>query len=356
MVAEPAFILRPTIYYGALREGSTMARIVRFDAIGGPENLKIVEIEPAPPAAGEVLVDVKAAGLNRAEWMYLRGQYLVEPKLPSRIGVEGAGVITAVGPDVKDYKPGDEVSITPNMSPAEYGVLGEIATVPVAALVAKPTGMSFEQAAAVWMAYPTAYGGMVEVGGLKHDAGQVVVISAASSSVGLPAIQIAKAYGATVIATSRGTSKKDAIMAAGADHLIATGDEDFAARVMEITDGRGFDLAFDPIAGPFLETLAAGAAVEATIVEYGALSMSNTDFPLMSAIGKGLTVCGFHLVFNLFQHPDRAERALADLSAGFADGTYRPVIDRVFPLSEVADAYRRMESGDQIGKIIVAGE
>ncbi|MFT4582049.1 MAG: NADPH:quinone reductase-like Zn-dependent oxidoreductase [Gammaproteobacteria bacterium] len=333
-----------------------MARIVRFDEIGGPEKLKIVDEEPPIPGAGEVLVDVRAAGLNRAEYLYLAGQYLVQPKPPSRIGVEGSGVILAVGPDVKDYAPGDEVSITPNMSPDKYGVIGEVALVPVAALAPKPENMSFEQAAAIWMAYPTAFGGLVEVGGLKQGAGQVVVISAASSGVGLPAIQIAKAHGATVIATSRGSSKKEAIMAAGADHLIATGTEDFPARVMEITEGRGFDIAFDPVAGPFLETLSSAAAVEATIVEYGALSMSDTLFPLFPAIGKGLRICGFHLVFNLFQHPDRTARAMANLVAGFADGTYSPVIDKVFPLADVAEAYRHMEGNKQIGKIIVAGE
>ena len=333
-----------------------MARIVRFDQVGGPDNLKIVEEEPAAPGAGEVLVDVKAAGLNRAEYLYLAGQYLVQPKLPSRIGVEGSGVIMAIGPDVKDYAVGDEVAITPNMSPAEYGVLGEVATVPVTALAAKPADMSFEQAAAIWMAYPTAFGGLVEVGGLKQGQGQVVVISAASSGIGLPAIQIAKAHGAIVIATSRGTSKKEAIMNAGADHLIATESEGFVARVMDITDGRGFDIAFDPVAGPFLETLSGAAAVEATIVEYGALSMSATLFPLLTAIGKGLRVCGFHLVFNLFQHPDRTQRAMANLGAGFADGSYTPVIDRVLPLAEVADAYRHMEANKQVGKIIVAGE
>jgi NADPH2:quinone reductase len=333
-----------------------MARIVRFNQIGGPENLTLVEEDPAVPGPGEVLVDVKAAGLNRAEYLYLAGQYLVQPELPSRIGVEGAGVILAIGPDVDNYAVGDEVAITPNMSPAEYGVIGEVALAPVEALAAKPPGMSFEQAAAIWMAYPTAFGGLVEVGGLKKGAGQVVVISAASSGVGLPAIQIAKAHGATVIATSRGTSKKEAIMAAGADHLIATSSEDFAARVMDITDGKGFDIAFDPVAGPFLETLSSAAAIEATIVEYGALSMSETLFPLFPAIGKGLRICGFHLVFNLFQHPDRTARAMENLTAGFADGTYAPVIDRVFPLAEVADAYRHMEANRQIGKIIVAGE
>lgn len=333
-----------------------MAKIVRFDAIGGPENLKIFEEEPATPGAGEVLVDVKAAGLNRAEYMFLQGEYLLQPILPSRIGLEGAGVIIAIGPDVDNYKVGDEVSITPNMSASEYGVVGEVALVPVTALMPKPPGISFEHAAALWMAYPTAYGGLVEVGGLKQDAGQVVVISAASSSVGLPAIQIAKAFGATVIATSRGSSKKDAIMAAGADHLIATDEEDFAQRAMEITDGRGFDIAFDPIAGPFVETLCNGAAIEATIVEYGFLSRGDTAFPLYPTIGKGLRLCGFHLLFNLFQHPDRTARALANLNAGFENGTYVPVIDRVFPLADVAEAYRHMAGNQQIGKIIVAGE
>ena len=311
--------------------------------------------QPAP-GHGEVLVDVKAAGLNRAEYMFLQGEYLLQPKLPSRIGLECAGIVVEVGPDVADYKVGDEVSITPNMSAVEYGVVGEIALVPIAALVAKPASISFEHAAAIWMAYPTAYGGLVEVGGKRQGAGQVVVISAASSSVGLPAIQIAKAHGATVIATSRGTAKKDAIMTAGADHLIATDEEDFAARVMEITDGRGFDIAFVPVAGPFLETLCNGAAIEATIVEYGFLSTSDCAFPLYPTIGKGLRVCGFHLLYNLFQHPDRTALALANINAGLENGTYLPVIDRVFPLAEAADAYAYMASNQQVGKIIIAGE
>ncbi|MEM7542317.1 MAG: zinc-dependent alcohol dehydrogenase family protein [Pseudomonadota bacterium] len=331
-----------------------MAKIARFSEPGGPENIKIVDEEPGSPGPNEVLVRVHAAGLNRAEWLYLRGQYFVEPKLPSRIGVEGSGVIEALGSGASGYQVGDEISITPNLSPDDYGVIGEYALVPTEALAPKPEGMSFEQAAAVWMAYPTAFGGLVEVGGLKEGAGQNVVISAASSSVGIPAIQIAKAHGATVIATSRGRSKFEQLKNAGADHLIATAEEDFAARTMEITDGRGFDIAFDPVAGSFLETLAGGAGTEASIVEYGALSLAETPFPLFPAIGKGLKVCGFHLVYNLFAHPDRTARALDHLMAGFSAGTYQPIIDEVFPLAETADAYRRMESGQQIGKIIVA--
>jgi NADPH:quinone reductase-like Zn-dependent oxidoreductase len=332
-----------------------VSKIVRFNSIGGPDVLEITEEQLAAPKDNEVLVDIKAAGLNRAEYLYMQGLYLVEPKLPSRIGVEGSGVIEAVGSNVTSFEVGQEVSITPNMSPAEYGVIGEKAIIPVQALAPKSPDISFEEAAAIWMAFPTAYGGLVEVGGLKQGEQQYVVISAASSSVGLPAIQIAKNHGAKVIATSRNFSKRNALLDAGADHVIATSEEDFAARVMEITEGHGFDIAFDPIGGPFLETLADGAAVEATIVVYGALAMSDTSFPLFPAIGKGLRVCGFHLVYNLFDHVDRTERAMAHLGENLANGKYKPIIDRVFPLSEVAQAYEHMAGGEQIGKIIVSG-
>lgn len=332
-----------------------MSKIVRFNSVGGPDVLEIIDEDLDSPKENEVLVNIKAAGLNRAEYLYMQGLYLVEPKLPSRIGVEGSGVIEAIGQGVTSFQVGQEVSITPNMSPAEYGVIGEKAIIPVQALAPKSPDVSFEEAAAIWMAFPTAYGGLVEVGGLKSGAAQYVVISAASSSVGIPAIQIAKAHGATVIATSRDFSKKDSLVNVGADHVIATSQEDFASRVMEITDGHGFDIAFDPVGGPFLEILANGAAVEATIVVYGALAMTDTAFPLFPAIGKGLRVCGFHLVYNLFDHPDRTERAMAHLGENLANGTYKPIIDKVFSLNEVSQAYEHMAAGKQIGKIIVSG-
>ncbi len=156
-----------------------MSKVVRFHAVGGPENLVLVDEEPGAPGKNEVLVKMKAAGLNRAEWLYLHGQYLVAPKLPSRIGVEGAGIIDKLGPGVRGYEVGQEVSITPNMSPDVYGVLGEYALVPVEALAPKAPNVSFDAAAAIWMAYPTAYGGLIEVGGLRAGAKQHVVVSAA---------------------------------------------------------------------------------------------------------------------------------------------------------------------------------
>ncbi|MEM1138678.1 MAG: zinc-dependent alcohol dehydrogenase family protein [Pseudomonadota bacterium] len=330
-----------------------MAKVVKFNEISGVDSLHIVEEDVRDPGAGEVRVAVKTAGLNRAEYLYLHGQYFMPPQLPSLIGVEGAGVIEKVGPGVEGISVGDEVCITPNMQPDAHGVIGELAVVPANAIVPKPANVSWEEAASIWMSYLTAYGGLVEFGGLREGAGQTVVISAASSSVGRPAIQIAKAHGATVIATSRSSAKRDGIMDAGPDHLIATGEEDFVARVQEITGGKGFDIAFDPVSGDFLTTLSEAAGLEATIVEYGALAMAETPFPLFPAIGKGLKVCGFHLVWNLLDFPDRTARATSHISEHLAKGVYNPVVDRVFPLEDVQGAYRYMEQGEQLGKIVV---
>ena len=331
-----------------------MAKIVEFERIGGPEQLRLVDREVPAPGPGEVQVDIKAAGLNRAELLHLAGQYLMDPVLPSKIGMEGAGVVRAVGAGVDGVAVGDEVAVTPNMSPDRYGVVGETANVPAAALQPKSAGASFVDTAAFWMAYPTAYGGLVQAGGLRQGAGQSVVIPAASSSVGIAAIQVAKAHGATAIATTRTRAKADRIRALGADHVIATAEEDLEARVREITGGKGFDIAFDPVAGPFVETLAAAAAREARIVLYGLLSGAATPLPLLTMLTKGLTVRTFHVGFDLFAYPDRLAAARDHLLPGLDSGAYTPVIDSTFPLDEAAKAYERLASNRQLGKVVIA--
>ena len=330
-----------------------MAKIIEFEKVGGPDQLKLVDRDVPAPGPGEVQVDIRAAGLNRAELMYLAGQYLMAPVLPSKIGMEGAGVVRAVGAGVDGVAAGDEVAITPNMSPDRYGVVGETANVPAAALQPKSAGASFVDTAAFWMAYPTAYGGLVQAGGLRQGAGQSVVIPAASSSVGIAAIQIAKAHGATAIATTRSRAKADQIRDLGADHVVATAEEDLEARVKEITDGKGFDIAFDPVAGPFVETLAAAAGREARIVLYGLLSGAATPLPLLTMLAKGLTVRTFHVGFDLFAYPDRLAAARDRLLPGLNSGAYKPVIDSTFPLDDAAKAYERLASNQQLGKVVI---
>ncbi|MEM7710173.1 MAG: zinc-dependent alcohol dehydrogenase family protein, partial [Pseudomonadota bacterium] len=289
-----------------------MARIVTFDALGGPEALQLVDRDLQSPGPGEALVEVRAAGLNRAELLFLAGQYLVEPKLPgSRIGLEGAGIVRAVGEGVSTVAIGDRVSILPSIPMQDTGVLGEAVVVPASALVPIPDGKSFEEAAAFWMAFGTAWGMMVQAGGLK--AGQIVLLTGASSSVGLAAFQVALAPGATVIAATRGPAKADALREAGADHVIVTETENLSDRAREISGGRGVDLVCDAIGGPMVEALAAATADGGRIVLMGLQSGEVPPMPFYDLLGRGLSVTGFHLVWHLLDKLEAREAAFAPL-------------------------------------------
>ena len=327
-----------------------MARIVRFHQTGGPEVLRIEEGSTVPPGEGEVRIAVKAIGLNRAECLFRQGMYLEAPSLPSRLGYEAAGTVEAVGAGVTGVKVGDRVGTLPAFSMGKYGVYGDSVVVPSHAVSSFPGNLSFEEGASIWVAYLTAYGALVEHGGLRT--GHNVLITAASSSVGYSAIQIVRAAGGVSIATTRKPEKTGTLRQAGADHVIVTGKEDLAARVMEITGGRGAELIFDAVAGGGMEALAAAAAREATIFVYGMLSMQPTIFPLEVALKNGLSLRGFTL-FEIVSVPKRMERAKKYIFDGLKSGTLWPVIDRIFPLEGIVDAHRYMESNQQNGKIVV---
>ncbi|MGH1420047.1 MAG: zinc-dependent alcohol dehydrogenase family protein [Hyphomicrobiaceae bacterium] len=330
-----------------------MTKVARLMRIEGPQALQIVDEEIPTPGAGEVLVRNQTMGLNRAEHMYMNNVYLATPPVPALVGVESAGVIEAIGEGVTGFTVGQEVCVTPNLEMDKYGVIAEHAVVPASVLIEKPANLSWDEASSVWMAYPTAYGGLVFSGGLKKGAGQVVLISAASSSVGQPAIQIAKEFGATVIATSRTLEKAGPFREAGADHVVATSDENWPEKVMELTGGKGFDIAFDPISGPFTAQLAEAAAPDATVVTYGVLAMADTPLPIFPMLLKRVKFVGFHIIFHMWAVPDRWEEAKTHILPKLKDGTYKPLIAKAFSLDEVADAYAFMEAGTQQGKIVL---
>ncbi|HEX3446088.1 MAG TPA: zinc-dependent alcohol dehydrogenase family protein [Chthoniobacterales bacterium] len=326
-----------------------MPKIVRFHQVGDASVLKLEELPKPQPKEGEVLLKVEAIGLNRAEVMFRSWQYLDEPKFPSLIGYEAAGIVEAVGPGVTGFKPGDRVSSIPSFRMTEYGTYGEYVVLPAYALSRYPDNLSPAEGTSIWMQYITAYG-VVEFGGLKK--GQHLLITAAASSVGLAAIQTAKAVGAISIATTRNKAKASALSDVGADFVINTNSEDLVQRVHKITDGKGFALAFDPIAGPGLETLAKAAGKGAMIMEYGALAPEPTPYPLFAAISKGLTIRGYTL-FEINTDPERQGRAKKFILDKLADGTFKPIIAKTFKLDEIVEAHRYMESNEQIGKIVV---
>jgi NADPH:quinone reductase-like Zn-dependent oxidoreductase len=326
------------------------AKIVRFHSLGGPEVLKIQE-EPIPePGKGEVRLNVKAIGLNRAEVMYRLGRYLEAPVLPSKLGYEAAGVVAAVGPDVDKSWLGKKASTVPAFLMTQYGVYGEVAIVPASALAVYPEKLTPEEGTSIWMQYLTAYGALITHAQITK--GDFVIITAASSSVGIAAIEMVNAEGAISIATTRTSKKKAALLDVGASHVIATAEEDFLARVKQITNSQGARVIFDPIAGKGIELLAQAASMGGTIFEYGALAQEPTPFPLFAALGKGLSIRGYTLreVFAIPKLRDKAEKYVFDqINAG----KFKPRVDRVFPLSQIVEAHRYMESNEQIGKIVV---
>jgi NADPH:quinone reductase-like Zn-dependent oxidoreductase len=282
--------------------------------------------------------------------MFYHGAYVDEPQLPSRLGYEAAGVVEAVGEGVDKAWIGKHVSTIPGFSMNDYGMLGEQVLAPVRVLGEYPSSLTPTQASGIWMQYLTAYGALVHVGGVK--AGDFVSITAAASSVGLAAIQIVRDAGATAIAVTRTAPKRAELLALGAHHVIVSQDEDYSKRVAEITGGKGVRLTFDPVGGPFLEQLTAGAARGGSIFEYGWLSMQPTPFPLLQALSKALSIRGYSLM-EITQNPALLEPAKRYIFARLADGRFVPKIARTFPFAQTVAAYEYLESNQQVGKIVI---
>jgi len=326
------------------------AKVVRFHKAGGPEVLRIEDLPIPEPGPGEVRLRVKAIGLNRAEVMFRTNQYLYTPLFPSKLGYEASGIVEAVGPAVDAGLIGKTMSSVPAFPADAYGVYGEVAIVPAVALAAYPPKLSFEEGTSLWMQYITAYGALVHHSNIQR--GDFVLITAASSSVGIAAIEIARAEGAVSIATTRRAKKKAQLLSAGADHVIVTEKDDLVTRVKEITGGKGARITFDPIGGPGLVTLAEASAPSGTIFVYGALSPEPSPYPLFLALGKSLRFQGYTL-FELTTNENLLRQATGYVYEHIESGAFSPKIDKVFPLSRIVDAHRYMEQNEQIGKIVV---
>jgi NADPH:quinone reductase-like Zn-dependent oxidoreductase len=326
-----------------------MSKVVRIHQPGGPECMVLEEIPDETPGPGEALIEMKAIGLNRAEAMFRQGRYIQPPGLPTRIGYEGSGVVAAVGGGVEGVKVGDKVSIVPSFQQGKYGVYAEKALVPGASLLPMPEGLSFEQAASIWMQYFTAWG-IAEVG--KVGMGDYVLIPAASSSVGLAAIQICNWAGAAPVALTRRSAKAAALKAQGAAHVVATEEQNLVDEVMKITSGKGARIVFDPVGGPYVETLAQAMATNGILFQYGGLSGEQTPYPHWNAAFKGLSVRGW-VASEIWGRPEAYARVRALILRGLQEGRLKPVIAKTFPLAEIVDAHRYLESNQQVGKVVV---
>jgi NADPH:quinone reductase-like Zn-dependent oxidoreductase len=323
-----------------------MPRVVVFDEFGGPDVMHVVEEPDVEPAADEVGVRIEAFAVNPLDQMMRSGASPAPVPLPhARLGVEGTGVIDALGPGVTGLEIGDPVILTAIPDASVRGSYADHTTVPASRVIARPAGLAITEAAAIWVAYSTAYGALVEKAGMRP--GDHVLITAASGGVGRAAMQIANQIGAVPIAVTRHSAKKDDLLAAGAAAVIATDHMDVADAVRSHTGGAGADIVLDLVMGPGQQDLLKGARPEGTLVAAGFLDPRPTPFPT-----SALTI----FRYRSFEHTldDVAvKRMAAFLNAGVRLGALRPAIDQVFTLDDVAEAHRHLEKGLHAGKIVV---
>ena len=280
--------------------------------------------------------------------LFLLGSSLHFP-LPARLGYEAAGTVDALGEGVEGLTIGEPVDVVPNFSMNEYATYGDLIVVPASSVVKQPASLSFVEAASIWMMFVTAYSALIE--DAKVTKGDFVIVSAASSSVGLAAIQITNYAGATSIALTRSSAKRKRLLEAGAAHVIATEEVDMAPEVMRITGGKGARVAFDSIGGPNFPKLISALAFQGRVYIYGALGEGVTPLPLLEMIAKMPTIKA-HNIWLTSGDPEKLKTAVAFIRRGFDEGKLKPIIDRTFRFDDIVEAHRYLEANGQFGKIV----
>lgn len=245
-----------------------MAKILRLHEFTGPSGLRIDEMAVVEPEKNEVRIKVDAFSLNYGDFELMNNGYVFSVELPSRMGDEAAGTVEAIGPDVKNFRVGDRVSTMPWMN-AGYGVDGEFAIVPEIFVAKYPDNLTPAEGCSIWVSYLTAYYALAEISQVKS--GDFVLITAASSSAGLAAIDMAHLLGATPICTTRTSDNKPFLLTEGADHVIITEDENISEKTMEISAGKGAKVIYDPIGGALVQEYANAMATGCDIYLYGGM-------------------------------------------------------------------------------------
>jgi NADPH:quinone reductase len=325
-------------------------RAVVFEGKGGPEILSVKELPDPAPARGEVLVRVRAAGLNRADLLQRRGLYPPPPGFrPDIPGLELAGEVAAVGEGVTAWKPGDRVmAITAGEAQAELCVVHERMLLPI------PPGLSFTDAAALPEAGVTSHDALFTLGGLRP--GMAVLVHAVGSGVATVAVQLARAAGATVLGTSRTAAKLERARALGVDHGILVQGEPprFAEEVRRRTGGEGTPLVLEFVGAPYLAEDLAALASGGRVVVIGTMGGAKGPVDLGLLLRARGTVIGTMLRPRPLEEKIAATRAFArDALPLVAAGKVRPVVDAVVPLAAAREAHERMERNETFGKLVL---
>ena len=321
-------------------------RAIVCRALGGPDALELAEMpEPEPGACG-VRVRVRAAGVNFADTLMLRGRYQEKPPLPFTPGLEVAGEIEAVGAGVRGLAPGQRVLAVLN-----HGGFAEQAVARADDVVPLPDDMDDVTAAAFAIAYGTALGALRWRAALL--AGETLLVHGAGGGVGLTAVECGKAIGATVIATARGADKLAVAKEHGADHVVDSESGDIKGKVRELTGGMGADVVYDPVGGALFDASLRCVAWEGRIVVIGFASGQVPQIPANLLLVKNASVLGFYWGSYRKHDPERLRAGFKELFGWHRRGRIRPHVSETLPLARTADALRLLAERRSIGKVVV---
>jgi NADPH2:quinone reductase len=315
-----------------------------YDRTGGPEVFRYDEVPDPELLPGGVVVEVGAVGVQGGDVLHRRGGDI--PSAPHVVGYQAAGVVREVGEGVDHLSPGQPV-VTVMLA----GSHAELVSVPAASVWPLPDGLSVEQAAGVPIEFATAHDCLFEFGHLR--AGETVLVQAGAGGVGIAAIQLAKAAGATVLATASSDERLARLGELGLDHPVNYATGDLVAEALALTGGQGVDLVVDPVGGPVLEASIRALAYRGRISWVGRAGRDERPPDVWPLAHKNASLTGVFLGAELVVQTERVRALVTDLLGRVARGELRVVIDRTFPLAQAAEAHRYIESRRAFGRVLL---
>lgn len=317
----------------------------------GPlENLLLEDVPDPAPGPGEVLVDVHAASVNFPDLLVIGGTYQVLPPRPFSPGKDMAGLVAAVGAGVTTCKPGDRVA-----AQHEYGAYAQRCVVPQQNCYLLPHSMSFADAAAMGIAYPTAHFALVERG--QYRPGETVLINGAAGGVGIATIQVAKALGATVVASVSSAEKSALAKHHGADHVVRTDvpnlRDAFRDQVLAAVGKRGIDIIVDPVGGDVFDASLRVIAWSGRIIVVGFAAGRIPDIKAGHLLVKNISVLGLQYSAYRDRQPEKVQRVQRELFDWYVAGKIRPHVMAAYPLARYQDALRAVRDRKVVGKIVI---
>src|SRR5713101_7172908 len=320
-------------------------RAVLCRAWGAIDDLTIADVPAPAPAAGEVLIAVKATAVNYADAIMVAGRYQTKPPLPFSPGLETAGVVAACGEGVTRFSPGDRV-----MAILAYGGLAEMAVAPEAETFAIPDRMSFEEAGAFPIAYISSHVALRWQARLEP--GETLLVLGAAGGVGLTAVEIGKAMGARVIAAASTAEKLAVARERGADAVVNYATEKLTDRVMVLTDGKGADVCFDPVGGELFDAALSSLGWGGRILLIGFVG-GVPRIPANRLLVKHRAALGSSLRYFRWHAPDKLRRSVDELEAWYVAGKLRPCVTHRLPLEKSVEAIRLLTERRAYGKVVV---